>query len=403
MLGLYGSKESHQVYDRLIAEWLENRCSSRPADEAFSVNEVILAYWNFAKDYYGFTDDTSRGDAYCLRDCLRIVKSLYGDTPAGDFGPLALKACRRKMVDQGWSRTYTNAQVDRVRRMFRWAAEEELLPGSVYQDLQAVRGLRRGKTEARETDKVRPVAPERVDSSLPHMQPTVESMVRFQLLTGCRPAEVCVLRPMDLEMKNAACWIYTPGSDQGDHGQHKTAHHGHDRLILIGPRAQDVLRPYLGTKLDAYCFSPTQSESRRNALRREKGGCRLTVETKTGRPPKRRRRAPGDRYDTHSYRRAIVRACDIAFPPPCELAREEGESRARWLARLTPEQREHLRAWRRKHRWNPNQLRHSRATELRPHGLDVTKTILGHSKIETTQVYAEKDMAAAMELVSKIG
>jgi hypothetical protein len=40
---------------------------------------------------------------------------------------------------------------------------------------------------------------------------------------------------------------------------------------------------------------------------------------------------------------------------------------------------------------------------LRPHGLDVTKTILGHSKVETTQVYAEKDLAAAMELVARIG
>jgi site-specific recombinase XerD len=48
-------------------------------------------------------------------------------------------------------------------------------------------------------------------------------------------------------------------------------------------------------------------------------------------------------------------------------------------------------------------LRHSRATELRPHGLDVTKTILGHTKVETTQVYAEKDLAAAMELVARIG
>jgi hypothetical protein len=33
----------------------------------------------------------------------------------------------------------------------------------------------------------------------------------------------------------------------------------------------------------------------------------------------------------------------------------------------------------------------------------VVKTILGHTKVETTQIYAEKDLAAAMELVSKIG
>jgi integrase len=266
------------------------------------------------------------------------------------------------------SRTYTNAQVDRVRRVFRWAAAEEMISGSVYENLRSVPGLHRGKTEARETEKIRPVCQEHMDAALPHMQPTVQAMVRFQLLTGCRPAEVCVLRPMDLDMRNPSCWLFRPGSDQGPEGQHKTAHHAHDRLILIGPRAQEILRPYLGTKLDAYCFSPAESEPRRNGLRRHRGECALTVERKKGRPRKRRRRAPGDRYDTHSYRRAIARACYKTSVPV----------------------------------WAPNRLRHSRATKLRPQGLDVAKTILGHSKVETTQVYAEKDLAAAMELVSKL-
>jgi hypothetical protein len=38
-----------------------------------------------------------------------------------------------------------------------------------------------------------------------------------------------------------------------------------------------------------------------------------------------------------------------------------------------------------------------------PHGLDVTKTILGHAKVETSLVYAEKDLRAAMDLVARIG
>jgi hypothetical protein len=35
--------------------------------------------------------------------------------------------------------------------------------------------------------------------------------------------------------------------------------------------------------------------------------------------------------------------------------------------------------------------------------LDLAKTVLGHSKVETTLIYAEKDPAAAMELVAKVG
>jgi site-specific recombinase XerD len=70
---------------------------------------------------------------------------------------------------------------------------------------------------------------------------------------------------------------------------------------------------------------------------------------------------------------------------------------------LTAEERDEVRAWRRGHRWRPNQLRHSRATELRRYGLDLAKTVLGHSKVETTQLYAEKDVASAMDLMSRIG
>jgi site-specific recombinase XerD len=81
------------------------------------------------------------------------------------------------------------------------------------------------------------------------------------------------------------------------------------------------------------------------------------------------KRTPANGYSTHSYRRAIARACAKAGVPS----------------------------------WSPNRLRHNRATELRPFGLDLTKTILGHAKIETTQIYAEKDLQAAMDLVAQIG
>jgi integrase len=162
---------------------------------------------------------------------------------------------------------------------------------------------------------------------------------------------------------------------------------------------------------DSYCFSPAQGEAIRAVERRKDRKTPLYpshMKRLLAKRQRARRRTPGDRYDTASYRRAIERACDKAFPLPEHLApqcQKDGklESRAVWWARLTPVEREEVRAWRRTHRWRPNQLRHSRATELRRYGLDVTKTILGHTKVETTQLYAEKDLAAAMELVARIG
>jgi integrase len=411
LLGPHATPESRQEYLRVLAEWEANgrRLPPRGAEVCapdLTVNELAAAYWKHAAAYYRF--DGRKGIESNLRDALRILKALYGHTVAAVFGPLALKACRAEMVKKGWSRTYINAQVDRVRRMFRWAAEEELLPVTVYQALRAVESLRHGRTEARETPKVRPVAPEDIEVTLPFLPRMVRAMVGFQRLTGCRPDEVCRVRPLDLDMSNPACWVYRPGSDQGQYGQHKTAHHGHERLVLIGPRAQEVLRPYLGTKVDAYCFSPAESERRRSEARRDTRRTPLTPSQSARRPKASRRRAPREHYDETSYRNAVYRACDRAFPlsehlAPRLLDNSRRESRAAWWARLTPEEKGQVRAWRREHRWHPNQLRHSRATELRPYGLDVVKTVLGHARVETTQVYAEKDLAAAQRIVADIG
>jgi integrase len=405
LLGPYGSAESQEHYRRIIREWLEAKQQPVPEPaEPITLNELILAYWKHAEVYYGFAADPTRGDGACLKAALAVVKSLYGSTPAAEFGPRALKACRAEMVSRGWARSYVNAQVDRVRRMFRWGAEEELVAASVHQGLLAVAGLRRGKTEARETAKVRPVPQEDLDATLPHLQPAAAALVRFQFLTGCRPAEACLLRPCDIDRTDPACWVYQPA-------RHKTAHHGKDRLVFLGPRAQEVLQPYLQGPADAYCFSPAASETARQNDRRSDRKTPMWPSHLRRNLSKRkaaRRRAPRERYDVASYRRAVARACDAAFPLPEALRPRvpEGgkrESRAAWWARLTEAERAQVKAWRRQHRWHPNRLRHNRATELRRHGLDVAKTILGHAKVETTQVYAEKDLAAARELVARVG
>jgi hypothetical protein len=42
-----------------------------------------------------------------------------------------------------------NARIERVRRIFKWAVAEELVPPSVHQSVVAVNGLQRGRTRPR--------------------------------------------------------------------------------------------------------------------------------------------------------------------------------------------------------------------------------------------------------------
>ena len=228
-----------------------------------------------------------------------------------------------------------------------------------------------------------PVDDATVDATLPHLTPIVADIVRLQRLTGMRPSEVCGLRPCDIDHSGGKVWQYVPAS-------HKTEHHGRQRVILIGPKAQAILRPYLLRESTAHCFSPQESEAQRRA---EQHASRKTPAKYGNRPGTNRKRKPKrtarEKYDQNSYRRAVHRACDLAFPAPEPLAKRDGETHTSHLGRLTEAQQVELSRWQSKHRWSPNQLRHSAATEIRRRfGLEAAQTVLGHASADITQVYA---------------
>jgi integrase len=384
------------AYDDLIAAWLANGRNLPDERPALTVNEVLLAYLKWAEQHYvpkRAKDDQNR----FIRYSAAVVRELFGRTPAAEFGPKRLKAVRQAMIDRGWCRNMVNAQVDRVKRMFKWATAEELVPGDVYHALRAVESLRRGTPGVRDTEPVKPVPVETVEQVLPHLQPVMRAMVQVQMLTGMRPGELCQLRAADIDTTaEGGVWAFRPQ-------QHKTQHHGHARVVLIGPQAQEVLRPYLDAG-ETYVFSPRAAERVRNAERRANRKSPMTPSQAARKPKANPKRPKRERYDETSYRNAIYRACDRAFPPQGELARRPKESKAKWLARLTEEQRGALTKWRGEHRWHPNRLRHTAATLIRrEHGIEAARVILGHSKLTTTEIYAEADQIKAAEVMARIG
>ncbi len=126
------------------------------------------------------------------------------------------------------------------------------------------------------------------------------------------------------------------------------------------------------------------------------------------RPPKLRHHKPtgqGDVYTVATYRRAIARAIEAAFPPPEPLAQQPGERKAKWQKRLTKKQREELKAWHKQFHWHPHQLRHNAGTFLRKEfGLETARIIiLGHRSAAITEVYAELDHQKALAAIVRVG
>jgi site-specific recombinase XerD len=187
-----------------------------------------------------------------------------------------------------------------------------------------------------------------------------------------------MLRPCDLDL-TADVWSYRPAS-------HKTQHRGRERIIFIGPKAQDVLRPYLLRDKSAYCFAPADSERKRLAALHE---LRVTPLCCGNRPGTNRKRKPakkaGGQYTTHSYRRAITRAIELVNAKRREDAADDE----------TPDLLSS---------WAPNQLRHAAATDLRRrYGLEAARTVLGHADPTVTSVYAEADLVKAASVMREVG
>jgi integrase len=253
-LGRYDSPESQESYDRLIAEWLADgrteRPQTRPSEEGngqTTVNETILAYWRQAKAHYVKDGQPTRA-IESIREALRPLRELYGGTPATEFGPKKLKILRHHMVDKGLSRGVINNRVGRIKRMFKWAVAEELIPPSVYHGLQAVAGLSFGRSAARETEPVRAVPDLYVAAVLPFLSPHVAAMVKIQRLTGMRAGELVLMRPCDIDT-SGDIWIYEPFD-------HKNRWRGHRKQIPLGPEAQRLLQSFLDRDPQAFLFSP---------------------------------------------------------------------------------------------------------------------------------------------------
>ena len=264
--------------------------------------------------------------------------------------------------EKALSRGVVNQRIGHIVRVFRWGVAEELVPETVHRALAALPGLQQGRTEAHESEGIKPVAIEIAEATMPKLSRPVKAMVQLQLLTGMRLGEVIVMRAIDLNM-SGPIWLYRPA-------RHKNKYRGMDRIIQLGPKAQEIIRPFLTTNLEAHLFNPRACVE---ALRAQHAALRKTKRTPSELTRNRKvkpKRLPAECYDRRSYRQAIVRAARAAGVPS----------------------------------WSPLQLRHTAATLLRAqYGVEAAKVILGHSRVETTQIYAERDLNRAQEIMREIG
>jgi integrase len=376
-LGKYNSPESLEKYGRVLAEWRAtgsppatgkagSAAALRDAEpDALTISELILRFWKHAERHYRHADGTPTDELRNFRSSLKPLRQLYGSTPAKDFGSLKLQAVRQHMIDAGLSRGVINQRIGRIAHMFKWAAANELVPAIVHVALKTVAGLQKGRSDARETEPVKPVPDANVDTVKPFVSRQVWAMIELQRLTGMRPGEVCQMRTGDIDTSGKT-WSYRPERS-------KMEHMGRHRVVYLGPRAQDVLKPWLRVNVTEFLFSPAEVVAEKLASRRAARKKPLTPSRERQQIKKRVRnpkRAPGPQYTVRSYHDAIKRACKRADVQ----------------------------------HWHPHRLRHNAATYLRKEfGLDTARAVLGHGSATITGHYAELDCEKAAAAMERVG
>lgn len=365
-LGVYGTPESKKKYARLIAEWQATQTES-PTE--ITIGELTILFLKHAETHYRKNGELTT-EVSAIKTAIRHLNKIHRNTLIADFTPKMLRAVRESMIDADFIRASINKHIDRIRRIYEWAVSEGLVSVVVYQTLLTLKGLQKGRTRAREGEPVKPVPDALVDAIQPHVRPVVWAMIELQRATGMRPGEALIMRGCDLNT-SGSIWEYVPES-------HKTEHHDKSRMVMIGPRGQVILKPFLRTNLAEYLFS-----------------------------------AKGDgvkHYGRDSYLNAVKRACERAFRMPDRLRLYKTFIKRQ--VGLDEAQREELkkkilrerRQWHKHNSWCPSQLRHNFATAARRvGGIEAARVSLGHSSAVTSEIYAERDMEAARAIAAKIG
>jgi integrase len=241
--GLWGTPKSEERYRALISEWIANdrkaplaAKTASATERGISVAELCTRFINWARATFPPDEERSRASFVAYEISARLLSERYGLIPAKDFSQKHFHELRDDLIQKRYARNTINHRMSRVKRIFAWGEEREHVPYEVCAKLNRIKNLAKGELGVRERPKVAPVADDVVQATLPYLNPTLQALVKVLRHTGARVGEMLRLRPMDLD-RSAETWLYRPSS-------HKTESH-QERVIRIGPKAQETLQPML--------------------------------------------------------------------------------------------------------------------------------------------------------------
>ena len=358
--------DAQRAYEEHLARWLANGRSlpddDRNADaqetSSMTVADIVARYLEHAEREYGARELKQFAQAF------RTMLALFRGLPAAKFTAGRLAELQHHLATTEFeqprknrdprryrlSRATVSTRIGYIRRCWRWAETEELVPEGRWNSLRSVASLRPGRTPAKEPKPIGAVEWAQIEPVLAKLSPTLADVIRVLWHTGARPAEILSMTARQLD-RTGKLWLYRPT-------QHKGRWRGRERVIPLSEAAQAILAPRLQLNPDRAVFSP------RDTLREisnRKRAARITPLTPSqrARDAARAAKAPpvGEFYGSNELSKAVRRACQTAEVEP----------------------------------WTPYDLRRAAAVRLFEAGdAEGARALLGHTALAMSRHYAQK-------------
>lgn len=382
--------EAERLFQKTLAEWLANGSRLPESDSGdLTVGDVIAEYLQYAEKEYREIEIEK------LRRAFAPVLQRFRPLPAAKFGVSCLEIVQQHLANDEHqrpprppskrkpkvkageppappkpqpkyylSRATIRARINAIRRCWRWAEQRRLVPPGSWEHLRTLSHVKPGRTQAKESKIVEAVPWGWVEKVLPHLTAPIRACVLLQWWSGMRPTEALMLTGRQLQ-RTGKVWLYQPTT-------HKGVWRGRDRIVQLGPKAQEAVTPLLKLDPDAAVISPLDAYLEVKAAKRARRKTRVQP-SQQARDARNAKKPPpvGKFYDVNTYRTAIHRGCDAADVP----------------------------------KWSPHRLRHAAAARLFEAGeFEAARAVLGHSRLDMTRHYAASaDRKLAADVMERLG
>lgn len=210
--------------------------------------------------------DQSKSDAAEITHTKLALRLLtpYADMAVDDFKTAHLAMARETEIAMGNSCKTINGKIQKIVRMFRHAAAEEICTGETWKRLEAWYKDKKLTPKKNKNipgpRKVHAAPLEDVLAVAAAAPPTIGCMITVQSATGMRSANVCGMSWDRIDQslyKKEGIWKYTPD-------RHKQTDSGHTLSVFLGPQAIQAILDYENIRPDKghpFLFNPRATRS----------------------------------------------------------------------------------------------------------------------------------------------